>query len=152
VPSDERYRDSVPYYDLRVWAEHFGAAQIPHPTGWARLPGRVLEPALFVAKAEGRSMERGIPDGAYGLFRAFPPGNQPSPECLDGRRVIVQLEDSQDPETGGYALKRWKVTKLDSNGRVGEVQLCSDNRSFKPIILGQLERAKVLAEFIEVVG
>src|SRR5207244_3628293 len=50
---DERYRDAVPLFDLRVWAGSFGAAQAPQPRGWVRLPGRVLDPTLFVAKVEG---------------------------------------------------------------------------------------------------
>ncbi len=153
VPMDERYRDSVPFYDLKVWAGQFGAAQNPHSSGWARLPGRVLEPNLFVAKVEGHSMERGIPNGAYGLFRAFPVGEEPSANRLDGRRVIVRLEDSHDPETGSYTLKRWRVTKTDKDGSVLEVELRPDNRSFKPIsVNAEAGRVRVIAEFVEAVG
>lgn len=37
-------------------------------------------------------------------------GVAPSPAALDGRRVVVELHDATDPETGGqYTLKRLKV-------------------------------------------
>jgi hypothetical protein len=61
VALDDRYRDAVPFFDLKLRA---GAAQAPQRAGWVRLPGRVLEPNFFVAKIEGRSMERAIPNGA----------------------------------------------------------------------------------------
>jgi hypothetical protein len=153
VPVDDRYRSAVPFFDLKVWAGLFGAAQAPQPAGWVRLPGRVLESNLFVAKIEGRSMERAIPNGAYALFRSFPLGEEPSATRLDGRRVIVRLQDDQDPETGHYTLKRWRITKLDPDGNLVEVELRPDNKDFKTLRLrSENGPARVIAEFLEVVG
>lgn len=63
-------------------------------------------------------MEEAIPDGSWGLFRLFGDGAVPSATALDGKRVIVQLREEADPETGGqYTLKRWRVTKRNPRRR-----------------------------------
>jgi hypothetical protein len=153
VALDDRYRDTVPFFDLKVWAGSFGAAQAPHPIGWVRLRDRVLEPQFFVAKVEGRSMERAIPNGSYALFRSFPVGDEPLATRLDGKRVVVQLEDNSDPETGRYTLKRWKVTRFDGDGHVAEVELRPDNRAFQILKLTPEDGSvRVVAEFLEVLG
>jgi hypothetical protein len=69
-----------------------------------------MDKRLFVAKVVGHSTEDGIPDGSWGLFRLFTAGAVLAATALDGKRVIVQLRDQADPETGGrYTLKRWRV-------------------------------------------
>ncbi|MGB8930822.1 MAG: S24 family peptidase, partial [Anaeromyxobacteraceae bacterium] len=126
----------MPLYDLSVKAGAFGDAEQPKIEGWARLPGHHLDDDMFVAKVAGRSMEPGIVDGAYGLFRAFPIGKEASLTALDNRRVIVQLNGKdQDPENGRYTLKRWRVTRRAATGAVEEVTLRPDNHDFKPILL-----------------
>jgi hypothetical protein len=64
-------------------------------------------------------MEEAIPDRSWALFRAYPVGSAPSPSALDGQRVIVQLREGADAETGDqYTLKRWRVTKHTDEGGV----------------------------------
>jgi len=99
--------------DSTVKAGSWGTDVEPMVVGWARVPRRPLEVNMFVAQVSGHSMEPGIPDGAWGLFRAFPVGDEPSPMSLDGRRVVARLASTSDPETGAYTLKRWKVAKVE---------------------------------------
>jgi hypothetical protein len=98
-------------------------------------------------------VEPGVPDGSWAIFRAFPAGTAPPPTALDGRRVIVELRDEEDPDTGGrYTFKRWYVTKLSPEGHVEEVELRPDNRDFKARKLraedGEL---RAVAELLDVV-
>lgn len=96
-------------------------------------------------------METAIPNQSLGLFRRF--AMPPSPTAIDGRRVLVQLREDADPETGGrYSVKRWRVTKRGPDGNVEAIELRSDNPDFKPIALTQLEDVRALAEFLEVVA
>jgi Peptidase S24-like len=150
----KQFRDAVPVYDLAVKAGAFGEPEQPEVKGWARLPGHHLDDDMFVAKVAGRSMEPGIVDGAYGLFRSFPVGKEPSLTALDNRRVIVQLNGkAQDPETGRYTLKRWRVTRRAPSGEVEEVTLGPDNHDFKPVVLTPASgEVRVVAEYMETVG
>ena len=98
-------------------------------------------------------MEAAIPDGSWALFRAFMAGETPGAMNLDNRRVLVQLRDQGDPETGGtYTLKRWRVAKATAEG-VRAIELRPDNPAFKPLrITPDTGEARVVAEFLEVVG
>ena len=106
---------------------------------------------MFIARVAGKSMEDGIPDGSW--FRSFPSG-APAARLLDGRRVVVQLRDEADPDTGGkYTLKRWRVVKARPNGWVEEVELRPDDPSYKPMRLRAADgEIRAVAEFLEVVG
>jgi hypothetical protein len=105
-----------------------------------------------VAKVVGHSMETAIPDGSWALFRLFPEGMAPAPAALDGRRVVVQLRNDTDPETGGsYTLKRWRVAKIGRDGGAAEIELRPDNPMFKPLHMRQEDGLiRVIAEFLEV--
>jgi hypothetical protein len=72
VDRDEEFQTAVPAYDLAVKAGTWGTEVEPEVVGWARLVRRPLELGMFVAQVVGHSMEPGIPDGAWGLFRSFP--------------------------------------------------------------------------------
>jgi hypothetical protein len=108
---------------------------------------------MFVARVVGRSMEPGIRDGSWCLFRQFT-GDAPPPVGLDGRRVIAQLRTVTDPDTGGaYTLKRWRVAARATDGSVEAIDLLRDNRSFQPLHLTPSDGdLRVVAEFLEVVG
>jgi hypothetical protein len=82
--------------------------------------------------------------------RAFPP----AATALDGRRVVVQLRDATDPETGGtYTLKRWRVTATGADGGATEIELRPDNPSLNPIRMRREDGAiRVIAAFLEVVA
>jgi len=102
VPLEERFREALPVYDLEAACGAFSDGQAPDRIGWARpRTDRRLNSAMFVAKVKGRSMEPAIPDGSWGLFRSFASGAAPVTSALDGRRVVVELREASDPETGG---------------------------------------------------
>jgi hypothetical protein len=154
VPEADEYRDALPVYDLAAAAGAFSEAQTPEAVGWARVKStHPLERGMFAARIFGESMEPGAADGAWAIFRAFPAGTAPSPTALDGRRLIVQLRDEEDPETGGrYTFKRWRVTKFSAEGGVEEVELRPDNPAYKArrFMAGDGEM-RVVAEFVETV-
>ncbi len=155
VPADQKFREAVPVHDLAAAAGGFSPSQAPEIVGWARIHAqRILDRRMFVAKVVGRSMETAIPDGCWALFRLFPDGVAPDAMALDGRRVVVQLRDATDPDTGGsYTLKRWRVTATEPGGGAKEIELSPDNPGFKPIRMRREDgETRVIAEFLEVVG
>ena len=108
---------------------------------------------MFVAKVVGHSMEPGIPDGAWGLFKSFSIGAPPTPTALDGRRVVARLRTKVDTETGAYTLKRWKVTKLTTGGEILEITLRPDNKALNPLVVTSGDSdVQVVAEYLETVG
>jgi hypothetical protein len=154
-PAEGGEREPVPVYDLAAAAGGFSASQTPEALGWALVPKRrTTDPSMFVAQAVGHSMEDGIPDGSYCLFRAFEAGTAPSAIALDGRRVVVELRDGEESDLGGrYTLKRWKVAKLDAAGGVVEIELRPDNRSYRTMRMRSSDgEIRVVAEMIEVLA
>jgi hypothetical protein len=154
VPAAEQYQSAVPVYDLAVAAAGFGASQSPEPVGWMHVkPSRPIDKRMFVAQVVGHSMEDGIPSGTWAIFRRFTSEAPSSPTALDGRRVVVQLRET-DPETGGqYTLKRWRVTKYAADGGVERVELRPDNPDYKVIKLSAKDgEIRPVAEFLEIVS
>lgn len=152
VAPDEQFQTALPVYDLAVKAGSWGSEVEPAVVGWARVTRRPLEADMFVARVVGHSMEPGIPDGAWGLFRSFPADGQPSPTSLDGRRVVARLASRSDPETGAYTLKRWRVTKV-AGGEIQEVALRPDNKTLQPLVVTPADGdVRVVAEYLETVG
>ncbi len=152
IGAEEQFQTALPVYDLAVKARIWGSEVDPAVVGWARVPRRPLDTDMFVAQVVGHSMEPGIPDGAWGLFRSFPAQAPPSPTTLDGRRVVVRLPSEADPETGAYTLKRWKVTKIGTEGKAREVVLRPDNKTLQPFVITQADEVRVVAEYLETVG
>ena len=152
VGADEQFQAALPVYDLAVKAASWGSDAIPSVMGWVRVARRPLEADMFVAQVVGHSMEPGISGGAWGLFRSFAGGDQPSAMGLDERRVVARLTSEVDSETGAYVLRRWKVTKVGSGGEALEVNLRPDNRALKSLVIDPTEGAAVVAEFLETVG
>ena len=148
-------REAVPVYGLVAAAGGFGASQSPEPVGWALVKTRrALDGSMFIAKVEGHSMEDGIPDGSYCLFRGFAAGDAPNAIALDGRRVVVELRETAEAELGGrYTLKRWKVAAMGSDGGAAEVELRPDNRAYRTLRLrGDDGDIRVVAEMLEVIA
>jgi len=146
-------RETVSVYDLAVAAGAFGSSQSPEEIGWALVKtARSLDPSMFVARVVGHSMEKGVPDGSYCLFRRFEAGTAPSATALDGRRLVVELREGAESDLGGrYTLKRWRVVAMDLEGAVTEIELRPDNRSYKTIHLRQSDgEIRVVAELLEV--
>ncbi|MBI2900954.1 MAG: DEAD/DEAH box helicase family protein [Planctomycetes bacterium] len=153
VDAEEQFKNALPVYDLAVKAGTWGSDVAPSVIGWGRLPGRELDDEMFLAKVVGHSMEPGIYDGAWGIFRSFVATGQPSPFSLDGRRVVARLPSKSDPETGAYTLKRWKVTKIGARGEALEITLRADNKALKPIVVTPKDGdLRVVAEYLDTVG
>jgi DUF2075 family protein len=113
VPEHEvqPYRNAVPVFDLQLAAGNFSEDQWSAPCDWVELPEAfVAKEGFFVSRVVGESMNRRIPNGSWCLFKASPFGSR------EGKTVLVQLRDRQDPETGGrYTVKVYHSTK-----RMGE--------------------------------
>jgi len=111
---------------------------------------RRLRPGMFVAQVVGKSMEPYIPDGSYCLFAAPVTGTR------QGRTVVVELDDSTDPETGErYTVKRYQSEKIaseDGTWRHIKIILKPNNPDFQPIELTCEDegRVRVVAELLEV--
>ncbi len=150
ISEGEQFQSALPVFDLAVKAGTFGGEVAPEAVGWARVARRPLDTDLFVARVVGRSMEPGIPDGTWGIFRSFAADSTPSPRALDGRRVVVRLPSRSDPETGAYTLKRWKVTKVGSEGQIEEIALRPDDKTLKPLVLKPEDgEVRAVAEYLE---
>jgi uncharacterized protein YhaN len=155
VEEAEQFRDALPVYDLAVAAGAFSTSQAPEAIGWARVKSRhALGSDMFAARIVGKSMEPGVPDGAWVIFRGLTSGAAPPPAAVDGRRVLVQLRDDADPETGGrYTFKRWRITRFSPEGDVEEVELRADNPAYPSRRLtAQHGDLRVVAEFVETIG
>lgn len=153
IGADEQFQTALPIYDLAARAACVAGDAPLVVKGWARVPRRPLETDMFVAAVVGHSMEPGIPGGAMGLFRAFSPDSPPSPNSLDGRRVVVRLGATTDPETGAYTFKRWKVTKVGDGGTIKEVTLRADNKAHRSLMVTPTDsEVKVVAEYLETLG
>jgi type III restriction enzyme len=148
-------RDAVPVYDLAAAAGGFSASQSPTPIGWALIKTRrTVDPSMFVARVDGHSMEDGVPDGSFCLFRGFAAGDAPSATSLDGKRVVAELREGAEADLGGrYTLKRWKVASFAPDGGVAEVELRPDNRAYRPMRLSASDGdLRVVAELLDVLA
>ena len=153
IGADEQFQTAIPVYDLAAKAASWGAEESPAVSGWVRVARRPLEVDMFVAKVIGHSMEPGIPNTAWGLFRSTSSHDQLSPMSLDGRRIVARLNTKTDPETGSYTLKRWKVTKVESGGKVLEITLRPDNKALPSLLLKSADdEVQVVAEYLETLG
>lgn len=151
----------VPLLDLKVAAGGFSPEQIvagdPGEYEWIALNGKTKPaPGLFVAQVVGESMNRRIPNGAWCVWRLNPTGTK------QGRVVLAQHRDIQDPEHGGtYTVKVYESEKVeteDGGWRHSRITLKphSTDPNFTPIVLemddleeGELE---IVAELVEVLG
>jgi SOS-response transcriptional repressor LexA len=150
---EERYVTCVPLVPLKAAAGAFGDPQHIEDDGfeWVVFESRHrLRKGMFVAQVVGKSMEPAIPEGAYCLFRAPVEGTR------QGKTVLVQLRDANDPETSQrYTVKRYeseKTTQDDSTSRHLRIVLKPLNPEFKPIVLTVDDEGTVdvVAELVEV--
>ncbi len=149
----DKYGSCVPLFTLKAAAGGFGDVQEVEPDGWVE-PNtqRRLRPGMFVAQVIGRSMEPRISDGAWCLFQSPVRGTR------QGRILLVQHREIQDPETGGsYTIKRYR-SKKESDGtgswRHEEIRLEPENPEFKPKVLENVldNEFLVIAEVVEVLN
>ena len=146
----EPYVRHLPLYDLEAAAGHF-LYNRPQDgdTPWVEVP-ESLHPreGMFVIKVRGRSMEPRIPDGSYVVLRTPVEGDR------EGRDLMVELTDAEDPEGGGrYTVKRWHSEKVAAGGDEGgwrhsRIVLQSLNPDIPSIELNGGEGLRVVGEFV----
>ena len=146
------YVNSVPLFDLKFAAGSFSLPQLAAEARWAELPNHLqARPGLFVARVDGESMNRVIPNGSWCLFRANPMGSR------QGKIVVVESQEFGDPDLGGrFTIKRYRSEKVTASAdwRHDRVILSpeSSDRNFEAITLfadRDLE-FRVVAEFLMV--
>ena len=146
------YVNSVPLFDLRFAAGGFSLPQEASDATWVELPDYLQpRPGLFVARVNGESMNRVIPNGSWCLFRANPSGSR------QGKVVVVESSELGDPELGGrFTIKRYCSEKASTQeGWYHERVILrpeSTNPGFEAIVIdSQSPREfRVVAEFLAV--
>jgi SOS-response transcriptional repressor LexA len=147
---DDKYQKVVPLLTLKAAAGAFGDPQAVEADAWVEVPGQKLTPGMFIARVVGHSMEPGIPDGAWCLFKLPVTGSR------QGKVVLVQHRDISDPESGGtYTVKRYRSAKrATEEGAWGHAEVILEplNRDFEPIVLRGLEEdeVRVIAQVMKV--
>ena len=105
---------------------------------------------MFVSRVVGHSMGPRIPDGSLCVFRRLGPGTR------QGKIVLAQHRDIEDPETGGsFTVKVYESAKVLEDGEVGgSITLRPLNRDYEPIVLTNVVENEVLviAELVEVLA
>jgi phage repressor protein C with HTH and peptisase S24 domain len=145
--------DAVPVLDLKIAAGDFSEEQWLEQDTWVKLPEPFsVKPGYFVAQVVGNSMNRRIPDRSWCLFRSDPGGSR------NGKVVLVQNRNSQDPDAGRYTIKVYHSDKVAENNVWHHTRITlkpdSTDLKYKPIILegedaGEL---KVLGLFVAVLA
>ena len=97
-------------------------------------------------------MNRRIPSGAWCLWRLNPGGSR------EGKVVLAQHGDIDDPDLGSYAVKVYESEKEstdDGSWRHGRVTLEPDSTdsAYQPLFFEDLEEdeLRIIAELVEVV-
>ncbi len=146
------YINAVPLYDLQIAAGGFSDPQEVHTADWVELPeGIVPKPGLFVSQVVGESMNRRIPNGSWCLFRRVNAGSR------DGKVVLAELLDRQDPENGGrYTVKVYKSAKraTEDSWEHAKIQLIPDSTragfSNMEFTSNPEDSLRIIAEFVAV--
>jgi DUF2075 family protein len=146
--------NAVPIFDIKIAAGDFSKEQWLQDCQYAELPDHfTAKPGFFLAQVVGESMNRRIPNGSWCLFR------EPSDGSRNGKVVIVQSRDIQDPDTGGqYTVKIYRSEKTvaeDSwSHRSIRLEPDSMNFNFKPIILkpDMVNGLRVVGEFVGIIN
>lgn len=149
---------ALPVIDLRFAAGAFSDTQAldDGATDWVAPPDWIRpQRGMFVAQVVGESMNRRIPNGAWCLFRASPAGTR------EGKVVVVQHRDIDDPDTGGrFTVKVYRSEKVmlpDGTWRHRRISLHPDSTDHRyvPIVLEldeEQDDVSVVAEFVDVMS
>lgn len=145
--------NAVPLIDIKAAAGSFSPEQSLNDCHWAELPEPfVAKDGYFIAQVIGESMNRRIPNGSWCLFRNAGAGSR------EGKIVLVQSQEIQDPETGRYTVKRYSSDKqATGNGwRHQTITLSpeSDRPEFQPIILSPSGDSEfyIVGEYVAILG
>jgi DUF2075 family protein len=149
------YENAVPVFDLKAAAGDFSAYQAAGEFDWVALPEHIrATPGSFVVQVLGESMNKRIPNGAWCLFRPPPAGSR------DGKLVLVQHRDIQDPEQGGqYTVKQYRSEKRESEGDGWQharilLRPMTNAFGFKDIVLeaDNASELRVVGEFVTILS
>ena len=97
-------------------------------------------------------MTRRITNGSWCLFRSAGAGSR------EGKIVLVQSRDLQDPETGRYTIKRYSSDKQTTENGWAHQRITlspeSDRPSFHPIVLTPSEDSEfhLVGEYVATIG
>lgn len=147
------FENAIPcFVDVKAAAGAFLEGLQSDECIWVRPPeGFSPKPDYFLVRVVGESMNRRIPNGSWCLFRASPQGTR------EGRTVLVQHRDIQDPDTGSCTVKIYHSNKAKQGDawRHESITLSplSTDPAFKPIELypdGDSE-LRVIGELLAVV-
>lgn len=146
--------NSVPIFDIKIAAGDFSKEQWLQNCQYAALPDHfTAKSGFFLAQVVGESMNRRIPNGSWCLFR------EPSDGSRNGKVVIVQSRDIQDPDTGGqYTVKIYRSEKavVEDSWSHQRIRLEPDSMdfNFKPLILAAdtVNDLRVVGEFVGIIG
>lgn len=148
------YENAIPLYDLKAAAGGFSDTQQPEELKWLKLPPHLsASEDLFACTVVGESMNKIIPNGSICLFRKYHYGSR------DGKIVLVQSTDIQDPESGAsYTVKEYESKKMlgDDTWQHEYIVLKpkSFDTTFEPIVLNkeELNDFKVIGVFEGVIN
>jgi len=145
------YENCLPIYALEIAAGGFGEHQLSSDCDWVELPDSfVARHGYFVARVVGESMNRRIPNGSWCVFSRDIAGSR------NGKVVLAELLDRQDPESGGrYTVKVYESRKVSPSGtdewRHDSILLKPDSTSggYKPLEFSEnpLESLRIIGEY-----
>jgi SOS-response transcriptional repressor LexA len=143
------FKTHLPLYSLAVAAGPFLTnPEDVEAEAWLEAPeGLKLEPGMFIARIQGRSMEPKIPDGSLCVFRRGVVGSRA------GRLVLVRNSELADENR--YTVKRYRSEKSESaEGFVHtRIRLESLNPEYPSWDLDMDEtKYEIVAEFIRVLS
>jgi uncharacterized protein len=147
------YVNAIPIFDLQAAAGGFSSEQRVEDAAWVALPDSfVPRKGLFVVRVVGNSMNRRIPNGAWCLFKQTSAGSR------NGKVVLAELLDRQDPESGGrYTVKAYLSEKRPTGSDSWEhatitLKPNSSDAGYSDITFtsDSLESLKIVGEFIAV--
>ena len=146
--------NAVPIFDIKIAAGNFSKEQWLQDCQYAELPDHFsAKPGFFIAQVVGESMNRRIPNGSWCLFREVSDGSR------NGKVVIVQSRDIQDPDTGGqYTVKIYRSEKIETEDtwshRLIRLEPDSMDSNFKPLTFASdtTKGLRVIGEFVGIIG
>ncbi len=145
--------NAVPVFDLKIAAGAFSQEQWISDAQWVQLPEPfVARDGYFIAQVIGESMNRRIPNGSWCLFRPVGGGSR------EGKIVLVQCQDIQDPDTGRFTIKRYSSEKqaTPEGWQHRQITLWPDsdwpNYQAMRIDVGETSNFHVLGEYVATIG
>jgi len=133
--------NAVPVFNPKIAAGDFSGEQWINDCDYAELPDHInAKPGFFLAQVIGESMNKKIPNGSWCLFKT------PTPGSREGKIVLVQSLDIQDPNTGRFTIKRYSSHKqaTDEGWQHAQITLTpeSHDSEFQPIIIKNPENTE----------